>query len=233
MSNLENNTIDCGLTCTDGTIVITDLEVNNTIFARIGGALVNLNEYISNITSVLFVQQEKIDFLLEEVNTQASEIANMTGSRFRMEVNSFAPILSVLPDTEIVSFPSTGFYGFYDDPLGIFELAANYTTILKNSAVSIVVNVYFSASVEESVLLCFVMANETLVPGTYPTIISGGGEAFNTTAFMFTNYSGVVTSSGMYAATAGDRITIRCGVSEGDADFIFLTSQVSMTGYLR
>ncbi|MBS1586388.1 MAG: hypothetical protein JSS82_12665, partial [Bacteroidetes bacterium] len=38
VSNLENNTIDCGLTCTDGTIVITDLEVNNTIFARIGGA---------------------------------------------------------------------------------------------------------------------------------------------------------------------------------------------------
>lgn len=224
---------NCGLNCTNGNFTANNIYTNGSVFMNVNGTVVNLDQYLLTLISTSQSQAAEIDYLIALTTQQQQTITNNTQSEFRMEVDGFYPVTQSLPNTEIIPFPTTGLYGYYYDPNGIFDLSnPNYTQINRNATVSIDLNMYFAANGSEAVVACFVMASDTYVPGLYPTIISGGGESFNTTMF-FSDYSGVTSASGSYAATAGDKITVKCGISEGVPSFYFLTSQVSMSALLR
>lgn len=225
--------LPCGSHCDNGNFTADSFRTNSSLFAPNGSSgtfdvvrtVLDQQQQIADLITVVLYQQELIDNITALVDGRYI-------AKARRELNEFLPVSSILPDTDIVPFPVDGFYGYVEDANHVFTFTPNYTRVNRDAVVWITANIYFSSDNLGAVLACFIMQNTSLVPGTYPTVVSGGGQSFNTSAFQFVNASGLATLTGSYRATAGDTLAVRCGISEPDPLFYFVSSQISFSASL-
>lgn len=224
--------LPCGAACENGNFTADSFRTNSSLFAPNGSSTFDV------VSTVLDQQQQIADLVLlalyqqQLIDNLTALVANRYVAEARRELNEFLPVSSVLPDTDIIPFPVDGFYGYVEDANHVFTFTPNYTRINRDAVVWITANVYFSSDNLGAVLACFIMQNTSLLPGTHPTVVSGGGQSFNTSAFNFVNNSGLATLTGSYRATAGDTLAVRCGISQPDPLFYFVSSQISFSASL-
>lgn len=211
------------MSCSDGQLTVQDsLFVNGTLLvANQSGppvdVLVQLQDQQSQIT--------QLSVLLQQVIASIPPIA----SAIRLEVTNFQTIFATVPVTQFIPFVDTGFYGYERDPTGLFDTTNdNFTVVTRDAIVYASSQVYFSANITESYVICFFMPFVNSTPGAEPTLMSGVGEAANITAFGGFSYAGVATMVGSFAAKAGWELNVRCGISEGEPLDIIVTSHMDL-----
>jgi hypothetical protein len=216
-----NEQFQC-MRCSLGLLILGDTYVNGTLLVKNDSS--PAVDVVASISSSIY----QIDLLYALIDALDQTVSQVQAA-MRLEVENFAMLLSSEPDTQFIPFTGTGFYGYIRDPTGLFDTSNdNYTIVTRRAIIQASAQVYFSANATESYVLCFFMPFVNSTPGAEPTLMSGGGESINITAFGGFTYAGVVTMVGSFEAQAGWELNIRCAIAQGTPLDIIATSHLDL-----
>lgn len=211
------------MSCAAGLLTVGNTYVNGTLQVanQSGGPPVDFIQVIQQLIAEIAVLEQQI----QQVNSTVPPVP----AAARLEVENFQALLATVPDTQFIPFTGTGFYGYERDPSGLFDTTNdNYTIITRPAIIQASAQVYFSANITESYLICFFMPFANSTPGAEPTLMSGIGETANITAFGGFEYAGVVSMVGSFFAQAGWEINIRCAIAQGNPIDVIVTSHLDL-----
>lgn len=213
------------MSCSGGQLTVQDtLFVNGSLMVvnQSGGAPVDVVPTLEYIMSV-------VNNLTAQITQLEQWIALNNRTAIRLEVLNFETIFAAVPVTQFIPFTDTGFYGYVRDPMNLFDTSNdNYTVVNRDAIIQASVQVYFSANITESYVVCFFMPFTNSTPGAEPTLMSGIGEAANITAFGGFSYAGVVTMISTFSAKAGWELNTRCTISQGEPLDFVVTSHMDL-----